>query len=216
MSTAASRPPRGVLLHRPTDSRFSQVLQRLEGVGPARQALRSATMASPPARADLEAALALAKPVRSMLGDDNVLFTLAEALVEQAVKEEAESKWREVAAGLTWGGQQQPGGTAAEDGPEAVQAVQGSAVGTACQQASSSAALCGTNGLVTSSQAAADSSQAASASPPPSESLSAAGLSTLELEMECVVCLFRPKQTCCIPCGHVCMVSMVGVAVRKA
>ena len=32
--------------------------------------------------------------------------------------------------------------------------------------------------------------------------------SFLKQEMECVVCLAAPKETCCIPCGHVCMVSV--------
>lgn len=123
-------------------------------------------------------------------------------MAERAAKEEAESKWRELAAGLTWG-QQQPGasgipGVTAEDGSRRA----GNVAGIARQ---SSSALphdpFGNN---------ATSSHMSSVTCVPAAPQDAASAELeephVELEMECVICLFRPKQTCCIPCGHVCMV----------
>jgi protein-disulfide isomerase len=37
-------------------------------------------------------------------------------------------------------------------------------------------------------------------------SAGAKALIALEQDLECVICLSAPKQICCVPCGHVCMV----------
>uniref|UniRef100_A0A7R9V4H4 Uncharacterized protein n=1 Tax=Chlamydomonas euryale TaxID=1486919 RepID=A0A7R9V4H4_9CHLO len=77
-----------------------KVMQRLEGVGPARAALETALAAAPPSRVDLQAALTLAKPVRCVL--DNNLLNRADTLLEQLAKEEEEHHWSNLQSKLSW------------------------------------------------------------------------------------------------------------------
>ncbi len=158
-----------------------KVLQRLEAVGPARDALRAALSAEPPSLAALQAALALAKPVRSLLAAEEV--ARAEAAAERAARDEERIRWDQLAANLSW--QQQHPQAAAP--PAAAPA-----------SAANSAAILLPDSL--------DDNVAPTSG-------SGYGMSTasysdhhhVERDMECVICLSAPRQTCCIPCGHVCM-----------
>lgn len=79
-----------------------KVLQRLEAVGPAREALAAALAAEPGSlrSSDMEAVLRECRPCRSLL-DANMLRDL-EDKVDKTKKEEEQSKWNSLASALSW------------------------------------------------------------------------------------------------------------------
>eukprot|EP00798_Chlamydomonas_sp_ICE-L_P032123 gene32123-16642_t len=77
-----------------------KVMQRLEAVTPARQALLEALSSDPPSRQALDAALKLAKPVQSLLVGD--MYSQAELLYITLTKEAEQKHWDSLAKSLSW------------------------------------------------------------------------------------------------------------------
>lgn len=96
------------------------MLQRLESIGPARQALAAAMARQPPSRAELQAALNSCKTARSLL--DAAVMAEAEVMLERATQQEEQDRWNRMADALTWQVRQQA--AAATSGGSAAAAAQ--------------------------------------------------------------------------------------------